>query len=293
MTRLRIASLLAPMALLMLLAACGENVSSVASDGDQSPATAPAPSPSPTESEEPSAEAVTYEVWFHQGEQLFPTYRTEATGPAVGRAAVEALFAGPNAEEAGAEVQSQVPAGARLLDLDIADGTATVDVTSEFESGGGSLSVRMRLAQLVHTLTQFPSVERVVLLIEGEHKDAISGEGVPTDKPLRRKDFADLYPAITVADPRIGDEVDNPVRITGTANVFEATVSIRIRDAGGEIIAESFTTATCGTGCRGDYEAVVRYQVARPQEGVIEVFESSAEDGSVTKLVRIPVTLTP
>lgn len=283
------------LAMLVLLAACGDGAAPVASNGNESPATAPAPPPtsaaSPSDSGEAPAEPVSYEVWFHQGEYLFPTYRTEATGPAVGRAAVEALFAGPSDEEAQADVQSQVPSGTRLLGLDIEGGVATVDVSREFESGGGSLSVRMRVAQLLHTLTQFPSVDRVVLWIEGEHKDAISGEGIPTDEPLRPKDFADLFPAITVSGPRIGDVVDNPVTITGTANVFEATVSIRIRDEAGEVIAETFTTASCGTGCRGDYEAVVRYQVADSQEGVIEVFESSAEDGSVTKLVRIPVTL--
>lgn len=277
----------------LLGGACADETTSLGPPGDQTPAGSPTPgAATETPSEETPNQIVSYEVWFHQGEQLFPAHRSEETGPGVARAAVESLFAGPSQIESGAEVQSQVPAGTRLLGLDIDGGLATVDVTDEFESGGGSLSVRMRLAQLVHTLTQFPTVRSVVLQIEGEQKDAITGEGVPTDKPLRRKDFEDLFPAITVTLPQIGEMVGNPVRIEGTANVFEATVSIRIRDATGEVVAETFTTATCGTGCRGDYEAVVRYQVDRSQDGVIEVFESSAEDGSVTKLVRIPVTLT-
>ncbi|MFN2526519.1 MAG: Gmad2 immunoglobulin-like domain-containing protein [Actinomycetota bacterium] len=276
----------------MTIGGCAAERSPVASDGVDQPAETTSPASPTAETESPS-QSVSYEVWFHQGEQLFPTYRTEATGPAVGRAAIESLFAGPTGNEARAEVQTQVPSGTRLLGLDIDDGLATVDVTREFESGGGSLSVRMRVAQLVYTLAQFPSVDGVVLQIEGEQKASISGEGIPTDRPLRPKDFEDLFPAITVAGPRIGESVGNPVLIQGTANVFEATVSIRIRDAAGAIIAETFTTATCGTGCRGDYEARVRYQVSETQEGVIEVFESSAEDGSVTKLVRIPVTLSP
>jgi hypothetical protein len=81
--------------------------------------------------------------------------------------------------------------------------------------------------------------------------------------------------------------------VSGTANVFEATVSLRILNARGKEIARTFTTATCGTGCRGDYSVSVSYRVDREQAGVIEVFESSAEDGRPINVVRIPVTLTP
>ena len=79
----------------------------------------------------------------------------------------------------------------------------------------------------------------------------------------------------------------------GTANVFEATVSLRILDAGGKEIARTFTTATCGSGCRGDYSVSVPYRVDRPQAGTIVVFESSAKDGRPIHVVRVPVTLTP
>jgi immunoglobulin-like protein involved in spore germination len=74
--------------------------------------------------------------------------------------------------------------------------------------------------------------------------------------------------------------------------VFEATVSIRILDANGREIAAAFTTATCGTGCRGRYSARVSYDVGADQVGTIEVFASSAQDGHTINVVRIPVTLT-
>jgi hypothetical protein len=83
------------------------------------------------------------------------------------------------------------------------------------------------------------------------------------------------------------------VTVSGTANTFEATVGIRILDADGKKLKETFTTATCGTGCRGDYTKDVSFTVTEEQPGYIEVYESSAEDGSDTKLVRIPVTLEP
>lgn len=100
-------------------------------------------------------------------------------------------------------------------------------------------------------------------------------------------------PAIVVRQPQRGATVTSPVTVSGDANVFEATVSFRILDANGNEIATSFTTATCGSGCRGDYTGEIEFSVDREQHGVIEVFESSAEDGSDLHKVAIPVTLSP
>ena len=100
-------------------------------------------------------------------------------------------------------------------------------------------------------------------------------------------------PPIAVALPQTGAFVQSPVLITGSANVFEATVSIRVLDANGDVIAEAFTTAACGTGCRGDFSTQVEVPIGAEQPGTILVFESSAQDGSMINAVEIPVTLEP
>ncbi len=99
--------------------------------------------------------------------------------------------------------------------------------------------------------------------------------------------------AIVVEGPLPGEEVTAPVRIAGNADVFEATVSIRILDAEGTELAAAFATATCGGGCRGAFSTEVFFFTPQRQNGTIEVFESSAEDGSRLHLVRIPVVLVP
>jgi hypothetical protein len=99
--------------------------------------------------------------------------------------------------------------------------------------------------------------------------------------------------AITVTAPAPGTELTSPARITGDADVFETTVSIRILDATNNVIADTFTTATCGTGCRGGFSEEVSFSVGTAQPGVIQVFEVSAKDGSRINVVRIPVTLVP
>lgn len=112
----------------------------------------------------------------------------------------------------------------------------------------------------------------------------------PTDEP---SPGIGTKPPIVVRTPVEGDEIVSPVTIAGTADVFEATVSIRVLDESGDELASTFTTATCGTGCRGTYSAEVSFFVERRQDGTIEVFESSAEDGSQINLVSIPVVLVP
>jgi hypothetical protein len=100
-------------------------------------------------------------------------------------------------------------------------------------------------------------------------------------------------PAIVVRTPVAGDEVVSPLTVAGTADVFEGTVSIRILDANGQELAAAFSTATCGSGCRGRYSEEVFFFTEERQDGTIEVFESSAADGSPLNLVQVPVVLVP
>jgi len=254
----------------------------------------PSPPASPSPSPQPSDDTMTYEVWFAYGAgpSLFVTERTEPFAPAIGGAALNALFAGPSELERAAGVSSAIPQGTRLLGLTIEGGRATADLSAEYESGGGSASMLMRLAQLTYTLTQFDTVEEVLFTLEGQPVgEFFSGEGIVIEDPMTRRDFADHLAPIVVHGPVVGQRVTSPITVSGSANVFEATVSISVLDADGNEIARTFTTATCGTGCRGDYSETVEYQVDRTQPGTVRVYESSAEDGEPINVVEIPVTL--
>lgn len=141
----------------------------------------------------------------------------------------------------------------------------------------------LRKAQVVFTLTQFPSVTSVVFLKDG----AVHGT------PLGRSDYDGTLPPIVVGEPSTGQRVTNPVRVSGSANVSEATVTVRILHAGGREIATLFTNATCGSGCRGRFSVDVPYTVTTEQRGTVEVYEVSPDDGARTHVVSIPVVLTP
>jgi hypothetical protein len=157
---------------------------------------------------------------------------------------------------------------------------ATVSFTAGFYAGGRD-AARLRQAQVVYTLTQFPTVSTVGFQSDREAVGAPVGRGA----------FADLLPAIVVTAPVIGERVAGPVTVTGTADVFEGTVSARVLDATGREIGTAFTTATCGSGCRGDFRLTLPYRLPADQDGVVEVYEVSPKDGSRVDVVAVPVFL--
>jgi hypothetical protein len=224
---------------------------------------------------------------------LVPVVREIPQQPTVGTAAMEALLAGPTSDETAAGVASAVPAGSRLLGLSIADGVASVDLSGEFESGGGSTSIFVRLGQVIYTLTQFPTVQAVRFQIDGRPVTVFSSEGLIIDGPLGRSDNDDVLPAILVDRPAFGATLGNPARITGSANVFEAAFLITILGGNGARLAEVPAMATCGTGCRGTFDVTIAYSVAEAGWGTLRAWDASARDGSPENVRDYPVWLTP
>ena len=277
----------------LLASACqGKGAVSIgpAPSGNPGPSlsSSPRPSPSPTGTSSPmptpsQSRKVTFQVWFIRHGMLFETKRTELFSAGVAQLALDAMFQGPSDVESGAEVWTATPAGANGDITELSKGMATVQISDAFYDGASS-TVRLRQAQVLYTLTQYSTIHRVRFGMT---------DGSVRPKVWTRADFEDLLPAIVVENPLIGSKVSSPVTVSGTANVFEATVSLRILDENGKEIARTFTTATCGTGCRGDYSVSVRFSVDHRQHGTIEAFESSAKDGSPINLVTIPVTLLP
>ena len=234
------------------------------------------------------------EVWFSRDGALTAVRRMHAPTQLVATAAVTALLDGPTSQERDAGFTSAVPDNTRLLGIGIRDGVATVDLTSDYQSGGGATSMQTRLGQVVYTLTQFPTVQRVRFRLDGAPVNVFSSEGIVLDHPVGRSDYAELLPAISVDKPSADDRVSSPVTVSGTANVFEANVTVEILDANGKVVGKTFTTASCGTGCRGSYSVPVTYKVAMEQPGTVVVHDDDAAGtGTPPHSVRIPVTLAP
>ncbi|MDR7426225.1 MAG: GerMN domain-containing protein [Armatimonadota bacterium] len=102
------------------------------------------------------------------------------------RGAYTALLAGPSEGERALGLTTEIPPGTVLRGLAVAGDVAVVDLSAEVERGGGSSSVQGRVWQLVYTGTQFSGVSRVRILIEGQPRKALGGEGFIIEDPLPR-----------------------------------------------------------------------------------------------------------
>ena len=304
MKRLPITMIIGACSLALLAAGCGTpssgslgpapTVTATASSPAAPPASgtaSAAASPSGQRPTQGPAREIGVQAWFSRNGKLFVTSRTVPATAGIGRAALDRMLAGPSAAEYAAGLRSRIPATTTVHGVRISAGIATVDLSSSFESAASPPAMPLRIAQVVYTLTQFPTVTGVRFAIDGQGVTVVGG--VPVQSPQTRAMYSGYLPAITVRSPVIGARLTSPVTVSGTADVFEATVSVRVLDSAGHEVARTFTTASCGTGCRGDYSVTVSYSVPRTQPGTIEVFESSARDGRPVNVQLIPVTLAP
>jgi len=259
------------------------------SSADVTVATSPGDQPGVTT--ETSTETITLRVYFSRDEKMAAASRTVPMTLQTGAAAIQALLQGPTSAEQDAGMFTAIPTGTTFRTLDIKNGVATVDLSQEYASGGGSLSMFTRLAQVVFTLTQFPTVDSVRFKLDGSLIDVLGGEGIIVDEPLSREDLEDMSPAILVETPTIGATITSPMRVTGTANVFEAVFQINIVDWDGRIIAEKMVMATSGSGTRGTFDVTVPFSVSQTGIGALIVFAESPKDGSQIDVVEIPLNL--
>ena len=228
-------------------------------------------------------------VYFLRGEQVGVVHREVTDDGAPATAAAAALLEGPTEEEGALGFATNIPPGTTLNGVVIADGVATVDLSGTYDDGGGTLSMSTRLAEVVFTLTQFPTVEGVLFELDGEPVETFSGEGIILSGPVGRADFTDATPMILVESPAPGDVVSSPLAITGENNTFESNVQFRVEDGSGNVLAEGFTTGTGGMGTWGPFEGTLDFDPGAQTEGTVVVFESSAQDGSEINVVEIPV----
>ena len=224
---------------------------------------------------------------FTDNPGLAPVLRTVPETKAVANAAMTALLEGPKGAELAASpaMYTSIPDGTRLLDLSIADGVATVNLSAEYKGAIASFQGGTANAQVIYTLTQFSTVKLVRIQVEGQSRGGAFG----------RSDYqlVGVLPAIFVDRPAWGAAAGNPARISGLANVFEATFRAQIRDAQGGILVDKQVMASCGTGCWGTFKADLAYSVPKAQYGTLRVYDLSARDGTPENVTEYPVWLTP
>ena len=105
---------------------------------------------------------------------VVPLERTVAATSSVARVALEALLAGPTDAERADGYFSSIPSGVHVQKLSIVNGVAYADFDQTLDRAvGGSCRVAAIRAQITKTLTQFSSVDSVVISIDGRTGDIL------------------------------------------------------------------------------------------------------------------------
>lgn len=105
---------------------------------------------------------------------VYPLERTVSRRKAIERSAVEQLLAGITDEEKARGYFTSINPGVKLEALSIQHGVAFVYFDKKMEEAvGGSCRVAAIRAQIEQTLKQFPTVEKVIISIDGRSEDIL------------------------------------------------------------------------------------------------------------------------
>jgi hypothetical protein len=234
-------------------------------------------------------------IYLLRDERLVIVHRL-VPGPGVLRGALTELLVGPTDAERADGLTSEVPLGTELLAVNLADGLATVDLSSAFESGGGSLSMTARVAQVVFTATQFDNADRALFWMNGQPIEFLGGEGLVLDEPQARMDVdRALSGSVIIDTPAYGATVSSPFTVTGEGDVYEAQFPIEVW-ANGEQIGGIAPVTAGAWGTWASFEVTIALE-APP--GPIELVAYDAggcgtgpECPPIIKTV-VPLTLAP
>lgn len=102
------------------------------------------------------------------------------------RFSIENLLIGPSKAERTRGIYTEIPQGTKLLSLDEAPSKVVINLSSNFEQGGGTDGLYKRLYQLIKTANKNTTLD-VYLQLDGKQADVFGGEGIMVNQPLNSK----------------------------------------------------------------------------------------------------------
>ncbi|SFG23493.1 Sporulation and spore germination [Desulfotomaculum arcticum] len=183
--------------------------------------------------------------------------------------------------------------GTEVLGITIENGLATVNFNDQVLAANvGAAGEELGIQSIVNTLTELPNIEKVAFQVDGKTEGRAMdwwGHVGLYEQPFSR-DLSKVYePTIWVTHPTPNQVASVPLLIKGSARVFEGTVSARLLDEKGNVLAESSATATAGAPERGNFEMSIKFAPPAEGHGVLEVYWASPKDGSMLDTVSIPL----
>jgi hypothetical protein len=203
-------------------------------------------------------------------------------------AAVAALLAAPGGTVPGH--RNPWPAGSALAaPVRHADGVVTVDLDPRVAATAPPDPI-LAVQQLVYTVTgALGTSDPVRLLVAGASVPRLWNDGVVTGLPIARADPLGIRVLVGIDDPAEGATATSPLRVTGEAAVFEATLHWEVRRGGAVVRSGTASTA------QGQTFAPYSFSVPLPPgDYEIRVAEDDPSDGAgrpvMTDTRRVTVT---
>ena len=104
--------------------------------------------------------------------------------------AIKELISGPTKWEKDKGLSSEIPPSTKILSVRESSNNILIDLSENFESGGGAESLYIRIRQLIKTSLANTKVP-VYLYLNGKQADVIGGEGIMIKQPLTEKSLDD------------------------------------------------------------------------------------------------------
>ena len=124
----------------------------------------------------------------------------QRAGPSAPASVLASLFAGPNATEREAQIDTAIPAEVELLAAPRVGERLIVDLSDAFDELTPD-GLRLAVAQIVSTATDIDGVRSVQLRIEGETRAWPLGKGEITERALTMYDYPGLAESSQPAFP--------------------------------------------------------------------------------------------
>lgn len=170
--------------------------------------------------------------------------------------------------------------GAKPNHVLISDGLTTVDFDTLPQTKLGTEEATIALQQLVYTVQgTLQNTDPVRITHNGETVRTVFGTG-NTAQPLRRAPALGTQALVWINSPLNGDQVSSPVKVSGVAAAFEATVSWQVIDLKSRVVARSGFTNSA----EGQVHSAYAFTIDNLPAGMYElvVYQASGEDGSIT-----------
>ena len=250
----------------LLVAGCGGDERSTQTTTPTTSGVTTGPQPSP------SGTPITLVAYFYKGDRLAPVAVEVSRTRGVANAALQALLDGPPDGYTTAIPEGTV---GRVVGI-AADGSAALEIPN--------LSDRAD-AQVVYTLTRIPRIAGV-----GYPGIQDPETGKASTAAMTRAKYEQYVPPILVESPLPDDQVAAPVRVRGTASVYEATLVLELVQ-NGKTVTKRTVTATEGAPSRGQFIATLDGGVAGP--AAVVAYAPNAAGGAPQHRVEVPVEITP